>query len=406
MAKFIYRAKDQSGEDVQGEMDLATADMVATKLIAKGYMPISVLPKPEDIFEAISKYISSATGVKAEELIIFTRQLASILSAGVPFLESLDAVSEQVQSKYFKDIVIAMRRDVEGGVSFSEALSKHKKVFNSIFISMVHSGEKAGILSEVLERLADLLERDFDNVQKIKSAMRYPIMVVGALVVAFAIIITFVVPQFSKLYSSFGTELPLPTKILIWLNYISVTYWYLIIAFLGAVFYALKRFLSTEYGIYLKDKVSISVPIFGPLIKKLILSRFTRMLSAMLKSGIPIIEALDISKDTLENRIMSDVVIKVKGEVVKGNGLAEPMRDAKIFPPLVVQMVAIGEKSGSMESMLTKVADYFDRDADYAIKNLTPLIEPLLILVLAFFVVLLALGVFLPMWDMVKLIKN
>jgi len=324
----------------------------------------------------------------------------------VPLLESLDAVYEQVQSPNFKKIILGMRHDIEGGASFSDALSINKKVFGAIFISMVKAGERAGILGEVLDRVANLLETDFDNRQKIKSAMRYPMMVISALIIAFAVVITFVIPQFSKLYSSFKTELPLPTRILLGINYILVNYWLYIIMILIAIIFLLKRVLETEQGRIWGDRFILAVPIFGPLIKKLILARFSRMLSSMLKSGIPIVEALNISRDTIENVILSNVVASVKDEVVKGSGLTEPMKNAKVFPPLVIQMVAIGEKSGSLEAMLSKVADYFDRDSDYTIRNLTPLIEPLLILMLGGLVLLLALGVFLPMWDMVKLVKS
>jgi len=405
MPIFNYKAKDLNGADVKGEMNAVSSESVATRLSEKGFTPIFILEQEESASDSLEKFLSRFQTIKSEEMIVFVRQLSSVLAAGVPLLESLDAVYEQVQSPKFKEIILDIRRSIEGGSSFSEALASHK-AFSSLFVSMVRSGEKAGILGDVLERLANLLERDYDNAQKIKSAMRYPIMVILALVVAFVVIITFVIPQFSTLYSSFKTELPLPTRILLGLNYTLVHYWYFILGGLGITGYGIKRFLDTDIGRLTKDKFAISVIIFGPLIKKLILARFSRMLAAMLKSGIPIIEALTISRDTVENKILSDVITNVKEQVIRGSGLAEPMRASKAFPPLAVQMVAIGEKSGSIESMLSKVADYFDRDTDYTIRNLTPLIEPLLILVLAFMVVLLALGVFLPMWDMVKFIKN
>src|SRR3989339_1712819 len=405
MPIFNYKAKDLNGADVKGEMNAVSSESVATRLSEKGFTPIFILEQEESASDSLEKFLSRFQTIKSEEMIVFVRQLSSVLAAGVPLLESLDAVYEQVQSPKFKEIILDIRRSIEGGSSFSEALASHK-AFSSLFVSMVRSGEKAGILGDVLERLANLLERDYDNAQKIKSAMRYPIMVILALVVAFVVIITFVIPQFSTLYSSFKTELPLPTRILLGLNYTLVHYWYFILGGLGITGYGIKRFLDTDIGRLTKDKFAISVIIFGPLIKKLILARFSRMLAAMLKSGIPIIEALNISRDTIENVILSNVVASVKDEVVKGSGLTEPMKNAKVFPPLVIQMVAIGEKSGSLEAMLSKVADYFDRDSDYTIRNLTPLIEPLLILMLGGLVLLLALGVFLPMWDMVKLVQT
>ena len=406
MAKFTYKAKDQHGITITGEMESSSSDAVASRLKVMKCTPI-LISKEEALFsDLLEKYFSGFQKVKLDELIVFVRQLSSILAAGVPLLESLDAVYEQVQSPRFKKIILDMRHNIEGGASFSDALSNYSKVFGPIFISMVKSGERAGIFGEVLERLANLLEKDFENMQKIKSAMRYPIIVLFALGIAFVVVITFVIPQFSKLYSSFKTELPLPTRILLGINYVIVNYWLFIILGLIGFVVLIKKILDTDQGRLLWDKIVLSLPIFGQLINKLILARFSRMLAAMLKSGIPIVEALNISKDTIENRILSDVVIKVKEEVVQGGGLTDPIKNAKVFPPLVVQMVAIGEKSGSLEQMLSKVADYFDRDSDYTIRNLTPLIEPLLILMLAFLVVLLALGVFLPMWDMVKLVQT
>lgn len=406
MTLYNYKAKDRFGSDVAGSMEAASEKAVGTRLNEMGFSPLFVSEKEPTIMDNINQFFMRFQSIKQEEMIVFVRQLASIIGAGVPLLESLEAVYEQVQSAKFKTIILAIRKDIEAGLSFSEALSVHKEVFKPMFVSMVRSGEKAGILADVLDRLANLLEKDYENVQKIKSATRYPIVVLSALMVAFVVVITFVIPKFSVLYENFKTELPLPTRILLGTNYAIMNYWYLMLGALAFLAYAIRKFLSTEYGREMFDRAVLHIPVFGQLLDKLILARFTRMLSAMLNSGIPIIEALNISKDTIDNRILSKVVENVRDEVVKGSGLAAPLRGAKSFPPLVVQMVSIGEKSGSLESMLSKVADYFDRDADYTIKNLTPLLEPLLILVLAFMVVLLAMGVFLPMWDMVKFVRT
>ncbi len=403
MAIYNYKAKDKYGVDVVGEMESISQGTVAGRLADMGYTPLFIVEKEPSAFEAIEKYFQKFQSVKSEEMIVFVRQLSSILAAGVPLLESLEAVYEQVQSKKFREIIYSMRQDIEGGSSFSDALAKNKNTFSNVFIAMVRAGEKAGILEEVLDSLGTLMERDYENVQKIKSATRYPIMVISALVVAFIVIITFIVPKFSTFYSGFKMDLPLPTRILIGINYTVVNYWlYLILAIVGFV-YGFKKFISTDFGRLYMDKVAISIPLFGPLVNKLILARFSRILSAMLKAGIPIIEALNITKDTISNKILAKVIDDVRESVVRGSTLSDPMRGAKVFPPLVVQMVSIGEKSGSLEPMLAKVADYFDRDTDYAIRNLTPLLEPLLIFVLGFFVLLLALGVFLPMWDVIKI---
>ncbi|MBI5701643.1 type II secretion system F family protein [Candidatus Saganbacteria bacterium] len=405
MPTFNYKAKDKFGADVSGAMEAQTSLSAATRLNEMGYTPITIIKQEASLFSVIEGFASRFQPVRQDEMIVFVRQLSSILAAGVPLLESLTAVYEQVQSPRFKKVIFALRQDIEGGSSFSEALSNHKNVFSQMFISMVHAGERAGILGEVLDRLGTLLERDFDNAQKIKSATRYPLIIIAALITAFIVVITLVIPKFSDLYSSFKIDLPLPTRILIGLNYFMLHYWIISAAIIMAFVYFLRRFFSTGFGRMMLDTNVLKIPVFGQLLKKLILARFCRMLGAMLKSGIPITEALTITGGTIENQLLAKVVEGVRLEVIKGSGLSEPMREAKVFPPLVVQMVAIGEKSGALESMLSKVADYFDRDTDYTIKNLTPLLEPFLILILGIFVLVLALGVFLPMWDMIKIAK-
>lgn len=406
MPKFSYKAKDKDGSYIEGKIDAISTTAAEYRLKEKNLTPLILFEeKPIGALD-IGEFFGRFQKIKQDEIIVFVSQLSSILNAGVPLLESLEAVYEQVGSTKFKAIILDMRKDIEGGSSFSDALGRNDRVFSKVFVSMVRAGEKAGILGDVLERLAGLLEKDFENVQKIKSATRYPVVVLGAVAVAFVVVITYVIPKFSLLYANFKTELPLPTRILLSLNYYISTYWILMIGAIVGLFYVFKAFSSSPKGRLILDRFVISVPVFGMLIKKMLLARFCRMLGSMFKSGIPIVESLEISGETIENKVLSTAIEKVKEEVVKGAGLSTPMRDSSIFPPLVVQMVSIGEKSGSLESMLLKVADYFDRDADYTIKNLTPLLEPLLILIMAVLVVMLALGVMLPMWDIVKFVKT
>jgi type II secretory pathway component PulF len=402
---YSYKAKDRYGVELQGNMEAASSTAVASRLAGMGYIPVFIVEQSGSVENSLEDWMAQFQGVKMEEMIVFIRQLSSILGAGVPLLESLEALYEQMSSRKLRNIILRVRKDIEGGSSFSDALERDKKVFTPVFIAMVRAGERAGILGEVLERLAALLERDYENSQKIKSALRYPMMVVIALGIAFLIVVTFVIPQFTSMYNAFRSELPLPTRVLMGINYGIRHYFVYIFIIAGLLGYTAKKLLDTERGKVWWDRFTLSVPVFGTLINKLILARFCRMLSSMLKSGIPILDALSITRDTVGNKILSKAVDNMKEDVTRGTMLSEPMRGAKIFPPLAVQMVAIGEKSGSLEAMLSKVADYFDRDANYMITNLMPLIEPLLLLGLAFVVVLLALGVYLPMWDMVKLIK-
>jgi type II secretory pathway component PulF len=405
MPVYNYKAKDKYGINLQGTMEAASSAAVASRLTGMGYVPVYILEQEVSVTAGLEDWLAQFQRVKSEEMIVFVRQLSSILGAGVPLLESLEALYEQMSSRKFKNLILRVRKDIEGGASFSEALERDKKTFAPVFIGMVRAGERAGILGEVLDRLAALLERDYENIQKIKSATRYPLIVVLALVVAFFIVVTFIIPRFSMLYSSYRTELPLPTRILLAINFVISNYFIYIFIILALLVYLIKKALDTERGKIWWDSFTLSLPVFGTLVNKLVLARFCRMLSAMLKSGIPILEALSITRDTVGNKILSRAVDNIKEDVTRGVAMSEPMRGSKLFPPLAVQMVAIGERAGAVEAMLSKVADYFDRDANYMITNLTPLLEPLLILCLAFLVTLLALGVFLPMWDMVKLIK-
>jgi len=405
MPIFNYKSKDKYGVGMEGTMDAPSAAAVSSRLTASGFIAVNISESEPGISANLEDFFARFTKIKAEEMIVFTRQLASILGAGVPLLESLEALYEQMTSRKFRQIILGMRHNIESGSSFSEAMEKEKKTFSSVFVAMVKAGERAGILGEVLDRLAVLLERDFENVQKIKSATRYPMMVVIALVIAFIIVVTFVIPRFSQLYANFKTQLPLPTRILLGINWVIRNYFIYIVLVAALAVYLIKKFMDTEVGKTWWDRFSLSVPVFGVLVNKLLLARFARMLSAMLKSGIPILEALTITRDTMDNRVLAKVINTMKDDVTRGINLSAPMRGSKVFPPLAIQMVAIGEKAGALESMLNKVADYFDRDADYMIRNLTPLLEPLLLLLLAFLVTILALGVFLPMWDMVKLVK-
>ena len=407
MIKYNYQARDKSGQLKTGEIEAEDSKIAAHKLLQSGLTPLKVDELENKIsFALIEKIVASWQKVKSEDIIVFTRQLASVLEAGVPLLEGLDAVQEQVKNKRFKAVLVGIKRDIEGGSSLSIALEKYKDVFPLFLINMVKAGEKAGILDDVLDRISNLLEKELETAELIKAATRYPTIVLATLAIAFVILTTFVIPKFSAFFGSFGADLPLPTMILVMINNYISAYWHFTLMGLVLFVFGLRAILKTEKGHYNWHKIILKIPIFGPLYLRIFLSRFARMLSAMLASGIPILDALSISATTVENVIITEVVFKIKDEVAAGSNLAKPMRSSKLFPPLAVSMVAIGEKAGSLEKMLNKVADYFDREANYTIKNLTPLLEPILIFGLAAVMLLFALGIFLPMWDLIKVYKT
>ncbi len=407
MTNYNYKARDKYGVLTTGIIDAENSKEVALQLEKKRYTPVSIAAAEEGgIAGRLDAFFNSFQRVKPEELVVFTRQLASILEAGVPLTDGLDALQEQLKNKGFQKVVLQVKKDIEGGASFSDALEKHEKMFSKLVVNMVRAGERAGILDEVLETVSSLLDKDIETIGRVKSATRYPLIVMVTMVVAFIALTTFIVPKFAKFFAAFNTELPLPTKILIWFNKILVNYWFVILGVFILAIYVFKRILDTDRGRYAWDRLMLSVPIFGPLFSKIYLSRFARMLAAMIRSGIPILQALEITAATVENKVISKVILDVRDQVSQGKSLAEPMKGSRIFPPIAISMVAIGERTGSLEKMLNKVSDYFDRESDYTVNNLTPLLEPILIFGLGMMVLVFALGIFLPMWDLVKVYRT
>ena len=407
MTNFSYRARDKYGVLTTGRLEADSSKGVAIQLEKLGYMPIAIEQEEESVLQArFDEILTRFQRVRPEEMVVFTRQLASTLEAGVPLISSLDAVAEQIMNRNFRVIVFQVKKDIEGGSTFSDALDKNHEVFPSLVVNMIRAGEKAGILPSVLDRVSNLIEKDIGTADKVKAATRYPMIVLATLCVAFVILTTYVIPKFASFFAAFKAELPLPTRILMWLNTFIAATWYWVLGLVAAAIYFFRKYLATEKGRYNWDRFLLSTPVFGPLFSKINLSRFARMLSAMLASGIPILEALTVTAATVDNKVISRVILDIRNAVSQGKSLAEPMRGSKVFSPIAISMVAIGEKAGTLEHMLSKTADYFDREIDYTIDNLTPLIEPMLIFGLGFILLLFALGIFLPMWDLIKVYKT
>ena len=303
-------------------------------------------------------------------------------------------------------MIKAVREDIEGGSTFSAALSKHPKVFPELYSTMVVVGKALGILDSVLDRLAFMLEKNAANRAKGKAATMYPKIVVGAIIAAVVVIMKFVIPKFAQLYASFKVELPLPTRILIGLSNYFSSYWYLMLIGVGAVIMGARAYMSTERGRYQWDRLSINFPIFGPLLLKSIMSRFSRVLGALYKSGLPILQCLDIVSRAVENRVITAEVKAIEAEVRAGKSISEPMSKSKNIEPMVTQMVRVGEETGKLDDMLDKVAQYYDQEVDTSIRNLTTTLEPILLGFIFGMVLFLALAIFLPMWDILKVVRK
>lgn len=377
---------------------------VAQKLIQMGFTPVSITEVKQASRNA--KFSSSAIRVKFSELNMFTRQLATLQKAGLPILLSLNALSEQAQNKVFKEVISQIIRDIESGSNLSGALEKYPKIFNNLYLNMVASGEASGRLDDVLERLASLSEHDETIRLRIKSSTRYPIIVVIAMIIGFVVLTILVVPRYAKIYEQYTTALPLPTQILLWINYAVTKLWWLLIIIGIAARFLFKQYINTKTGRFAWDSLKLKVPVFGPLLLKLSISRFTRITGTLMRSGIPILKILDIASGSTGNEVVSKAITNIRDNVMEGKGIAEPMKVSGLFPPIVTQMVSVGEETGKLDELLIHVSNYYDEQVDYTINNLTSLIEPILIFVLGLAVLFMALGIFLPMWNLMSIFKK
>lgn len=404
MSKFIYKVRDKFGKLHSGTLALekGTKDDAARRLREMGYVPVSISEGQEAVR---IKGMERFKRVTLQELNNFTRQLYSLQKAGVPLLASLESIAKQTKNTYFRTTIEEVALDIKKGTFFGEAVARQAKVFGDFYISMVKAAETGGALQEILERLCSIIEQEIDAQQRIKAATRYPIIAFFALCIAFTIVITFVIPRFAALYRQFDAPLPLPTQILIGLSLGMRRYWYLILLLLGGAVFAFKYFIKTKSGRQLWDKLKLRIPIFGQLISMFIMSRFARVTAILMKSGVPILEVLGLVSRTSGNSIVSKAILDIRESVNQGKGMVEPMKVTELFTPVVIQMVAIGEETGRVDELLLSVADYYDRELDYTVKNLTTYIEPILIFILSSMVLVMALGIFMPMWNLIRVFQ-
>lgn len=404
MSNYQYKARDKFSKPFSGVMSADDENAVAIKLSQLGYTPISITETKQGLQAA--KLLGSVARVKFSDLNMFTRQLATLQKAGLPILLALSALREQSQNIFFKEVIAQISRDIESGLSLSAALEKYPLIFDALYINMVASGEVSGRLDQVMERLATLKEHDETIRLRIKTATRYPLIVVIAIVVGFIVLTTLVVPRYAKIYGQYTTTLPLPTQILLGINYLVTKFWWFLTIIGALAYFLFKQYIHTRTGQIGWDSLKLKFPVFGPLFLKLSISRFTRITGTLLRSGIPILKILDISSGSTGNVIVAKAIQKIKNNVAEGKGMSEPMKISGFFPPIVTQMVAVGEETGKLDDLLIHVSDYYDEQVDYTINNLTSLIEPILIFVLGLAVLFMALGIFLPMWNLMSIFKR
>jgi type II secretory pathway component PulF len=408
MPIFKYRVRDKFGNPVIGTIDAPTLQVAGDQLYGSGYLPISIEKAEEalSLSANLSDLLMRFRKVKLEEIILFSQQLSTIYKAGLPLLTGLESITEQIKNRKFRNILEDIRKQIEGGSTLHGAMSKHPEVFSAVYINIVRAGETSGMLGESLDRFVSLSDRELRTRQRVKEATRYPKLVILALIVAFAILIIFVFPRFAQVFAQFKIPLPLPTRIMIGINEVFQSYWYLVLLVILGIPISINRYLKTEKGRSSWDKLKMRIPVFGPLFLRIALSRFAYTFAMLNRSGIPILQTLEITSSTINNITLSQAVGEISGHVKEGRGLADSMRDTKMFTPLVIQMVSVGESSGTLDSMLTRITEYYDIEVENIIKKLSTYIEPLLTLFLGVAVLLLALAVFLPWWNMVKVIRG
>ena len=399
---YQYKVRDKSGNLVTGTLVADNERLVLERLREMGYTPLEVGKEKKGLNLEIN--IKPAK-IKLKEVAIFSRQFATMVNSGLPILRALSILSEQVSNKELAKTLVAVRNDVEQGASLSAAMAKFPKAFNDLYIAMVKSGETGGMLDDVLLRLADVLEREVHLRQKIKSAMTYPVAVVALVVLIMSAMLLFVVPQFKSIYTQLGGTLPLPTRVLLMASDAVKKYWYVFIFLTFVMVFLFKRYKKTEKGRANLDAIKLKIPIFGTLFHKTALSRFSSTAGMLLRSGVPILQALDIVADTVNNAVMSRAVVDVQASVREGESIAKPLARHAVFPPMVVQMLAVGEETGQVDTMLDKVAKFYDQEVEAAVDALTSLIEPLLIAIIGGAVGAAVIALYMPMFNIIKLIQ-
>ena len=403
MPEFIWKARTTAGNVITGEMSEVNESVVVTKLSKMNYTDIKVKKKPKDLFENISFFQPKVT---TKDIVIFTRQFATMIDAGLPLVQCLEILAGQQENKTFKKVLTAVKNDVEGGSTFAESLKKHPKVFDHLFTNLVHAGETGGILDTILRRLSVFLEKAEALKRKVKGAMVYPAVVITIAGGVVLVLLVFVVPVFKEMFEGAGQALPAPTQFVLSLsNFVQHYVIYLLVA-IGLLIFAFRKFYATERGRFLVDRVVLRAPVFGMLIRKVAVARFCSTLGTMISSGVPILDALEITAKTAGNRIIENAIMNTRTAISEGRTIAEPLMETGIFPGMVVRMIAVGEATGALDAMLAKIAEFYDEEVDAAVEGLTQLMEPIMIVFLGGVCGGMVISMYLPVFSMAGVISG
>jgi type IV pilus assembly protein PilC len=399
MPKFSWEGKTRTGVVQKGDLEAASEAAVTALLRRQGIQPARIKERGKGLDIEI-KLPGFQQKITTKDLVVFTRQFATMIDAGLPLVQCLDILGRQQDNKTFKQILVKVKESVESGSTFAEALKKHPKAFDDLYVNLVAAGEVGGILDTILNRLAAYIEKALKLKKKVKSAMTYPTTIIGIAFVVIAVILIFVIPAFEKMFADFGGSLPLPTQIVINMSNFIQSYILVIIAGIALFIAGFKRFYRTPKGRELVDDVALKLPVMGILIRKVAVAKFTRTLGTMISSGVPILDGLDIVAKTAGNKTVEKAIYRVKQSISEGKTIAEPLEKSGVFPPMVCQMIAVGEQSGALDTMLNKIADFYDDEVDDAVGNLTAMMEPLLMLFLGTTVGGLVIAMYLPIFKL------
>ena len=404
MPHYYYKAENKSGTLMRGHADSETKEKLVSSLEKIGYSVISI--EGGRIFGSWKDFLQKLKPITWFEIVTFTRHLSTMLRSGFPLLQALTAIEKQTENRKMKLVVEEIVRDVEGGRSFSDALEKYPHTFSAMFINMVRAGEVSGTLTEILERLSLLAKSEAEVKTKIRSATTYPLVVIIVAISAVTFILTRVLPKFVAIFETSGVKLPVPTLILLSISHFIQTYWYLPPLAIVAGIFILRSWIATRAGRYKFDSFRLSIPIFGELMLKICISRFSLILGALVKSGVPLLQSLKIVEGVVGNQVIAEVIRNASSSVTEGGSLVEPFRLTGIFPEMVVRMMSVGEETGRLEEMLSDIADFYDNEVEYTIRNLTSLLEPAMVIFMGSIVGFIALSVLLPIFNMVRIIRR
>ena len=396
METYIWTGKTRDGKKQKGELTANSKDDVISTLRKQNIMVTSVASRAKKL----SINLSLGSGVTDKDIVVFTRQFATMIDAGLPLIQCLDILAKQTENKRFASAINDIRQNVESGSTYADALKKHPRIFNDLYANMVAAGELGGILDTILNRLSKYIEKSMKLKRQVRAALVYPSTIVAVAIVVIVVLLVWVIPIFAKMFMDFGGVLPLPTRIVIGASNFMANNIIYIAGAAGALVFGLHRYYKTQNGRKTIDRLVLILPIFGMLMRKIAVAKFTRTLGTLISSGVPILDGLDIVAKTSGNKIVEEALYETKRSISEGKTLAEPLEQTKVFPPMVVQMIAVGETTGALDAMLSKIADFYDEEVDSTVGSLTALLEPMLMIFLGVVIGAIVIAMYLPIFKL------